>query len=88
MSGDGLSWAAIAAISALVISLIGSLVAWMLWASGKLKVVADRVERLLDNHLPHIQGQLDELLRGDWPECRHHRKMLEDHEERIRDVED
>ena len=81
---DGLSWTAIGTIAAIVIPLL----TWMVWASAKLAVISSQVRRLLTNHLPHIQRQLDQLLAGKGPLCSRHEKQLVDHEKRIREVED
>lgn len=81
---DGLSWTAIGTI----VAAIGSLIVWMLWASSKLAVACSQLKDLRDNHLPHIQEKLDELLRGEGTVCQQHVRMLEDHEKRIKKVED
>ncbi|KKN36166.1 hypothetical protein LCGC14_0776490 [marine sediment metagenome] len=77
---NGLSWTAIAAIG---IPLIG----WMLGTSAMLAVGAYQLRRLVNNHLPHIEEQLDLLLRGEGLVCKQHEKTLEDHEERIRELQ-
>lgn len=77
---DGLSWTAIAAIGI-------PLIAWMLTTSAALAVVCYQLKRLVSNHLPHIEEQLDLLLRGEGTVCQQHGRTLEDHEERIRELQ-
>ncbi len=81
MSNVGLSWTAIAAIGI-------PLIAWMLTTSAALAVVCYQLRRVVSNHLPHIENQLDLLLRGEGTVCQQHEKTLADHETRIREVED